>query len=52
MVELLKVTGRMENCIGWYHSHPSYGCWLSSGIIIILIKYSRYKYTIILWTIK
>ncbi|KAM3145453.1 hypothetical protein pb186bvf_002497 [Paramecium bursaria] len=30
MVELLKVTGRMENCIGWYHSHPSYGCWLSS----------------------
>ncbi|CAK68664.1 unnamed protein product (macronuclear) [Paramecium tetraurelia] len=30
MVELLNLTGRMENCIGWYHSHPSYGCWLSS----------------------
>lgn len=21
--------GRMENIIGWYHSHPGYGCWLS-----------------------
>jgi len=21
--------GRMENVLGWYHSHPSYGCWLS-----------------------
>ena len=20
---------RMENAIGWYHSHPGYGCWLS-----------------------
>lgn len=19
----------MHNIIGWYHSHPSYGCWLS-----------------------
>ncbi|KZT00679.1 Mov34/MPN/PAD-1, partial [Laetiporus sulphureus 93-53] len=21
--------GRLENAVGWYHSHPSYGCWLS-----------------------
>ena len=21
--------GHMENAIGWYHSHPGYGCWLS-----------------------
>jgi COP9 signalosome complex subunit 5 len=21
--------GRVENIIGWYHSHPGYGCWLS-----------------------
>ena len=21
--------GREENIIGWYHSHPDYGCWLS-----------------------
>jgi COP9 signalosome complex subunit 5 len=19
----------MENVVGWYHSHPGYGCWLS-----------------------
>mmetsp|Transcript_22903 Transcript_22903/g.19881 ORF Transcript_22903/g.19881 Transcript_22903/m.19881 type:complete len:219 (-) Transcript_22903:348-1004(-) len=24
-----ELVGRMENIIGWYHSHPSYGCWLS-----------------------
>ena len=21
--------GRLENMVGWYHSHPGYGCWLS-----------------------
>jgi COP9 signalosome complex subunit 5 len=21
--------GKMENAVGWYHSHPGYGCWLS-----------------------
>ncbi|POW11550.1 hypothetical protein PSHT_08439 [Puccinia striiformis] len=21
--------GRLENVVGWYHSHPGYGCWLS-----------------------
>ncbi|CAK7567129.1 MAG: COP9 signalosome catalytic subunit rri1 [Sporothrix epigloea] len=32
LVEYLKLCrdqGRMENVIGWYHSHPGYGCWLS-----------------------
>lgn len=29
MVELLKTTGRPENVVGWYHSHPGFGCWLS-----------------------
>uniref|UniRef100_A0A0D9WAH7 MPN domain-containing protein n=1 Tax=Leersia perrieri TaxID=77586 RepID=A0A0D9WAH7_9ORYZ len=24
-----KQAGRLENVIGWYHSHPGYGCWLS-----------------------
>lgn len=24
-----KEVGRLENVIGWYHSHPAYGCWLS-----------------------
>ena len=26
---LLQQVGRLENAIGWYHSHPGYGCWLS-----------------------
>lgn len=25
----LQKVGRLENMIGWYHSHPGYGCWLS-----------------------
>lgn len=29
MVEMLKQTGRNENVVGWYHSHPGFGCWLS-----------------------
>ncbi|KAI7863460.1 JAB1/Mov34/MPN/PAD-1 ubiquitin protease-domain-containing protein [Spinellus fusiger] len=28
-MEKAKQAGRMENAIGWYHSHPGYGCWLS-----------------------
>ncbi len=28
-IEAAKKVGRLENAIGWYHSHPGYGCWLS-----------------------
>eukprot|EP01133_Synstelium_polycarpum_P018139 gene18139-21683_t len=28
-LDLIKKTGKMENALGWYHSHPGYGCWLS-----------------------
>jgi len=28
-IESAKLVGRLENAIGWYHSHPGYGCWLS-----------------------
>eukprot|EP00041_Stephanoeca_diplocostata_P031567 m.985851 g.985851 ORF g.985851 m.985851 type:complete len:338 (+) comp23986_c2_seq1:428-1441(+) len=28
-IELIKKVGRLENVIGWYHSHPGYGVWLS-----------------------
>jgi COP9 signalosome complex subunit 5 len=24
-----RAQGRAENVVGWYHSHPGYGCWLS-----------------------
>ncbi|KAF7793638.1 hypothetical protein EIP86_004753 [Pleurotus ostreatoroseus] len=30
MMEMLKQTGRSETVVGWYHSHPGFGCWLSS----------------------
>ncbi|KAL8304658.1 hypothetical protein RB597_004243 [Gaeumannomyces tritici] len=32
LIEYLRLSrdqGRMENVVGWYHSHPGYGCWLS-----------------------
>jgi 26S proteasome regulatory subunit N11 len=30
MLEALKQTHRQEMVVGWYHSHPGFGCWLSS----------------------
>ncbi|KAI0382666.1 COP9 signalosome complex subunit 5 [Hypomontagnella monticulosa] len=33
MIEYLSLSrdqgARQENAVGWYHSHPGYGCWLS-----------------------
>merc|ERR1711998_658681 len=29
MLEMLKQTGRPEMAVGWNHSHPGFGCWLS-----------------------
>lgn len=29
MMDMLKQTGRPEYLVGWYHSHPGFGCWLS-----------------------
>ena len=26
---LAKDAGRLENVVGWYHSHPGYGCWMN-----------------------
>jgi len=28
-LSLIREAGRQENALGWYHSHPGYGCWLS-----------------------
>jgi len=28
-IQTLNQVGRLENALGWYHSHPGYGCWLS-----------------------
>jgi len=30
MLAMLNQTQRNEIVVGWYHSHPSYGPWLSS----------------------
>ncbi|GMM28535.1 proteasome regulatory particle lid subunit [Martiniozyma asiatica (nom. inval.)] len=30
MMDMLKQTGRDQMVVGWYHSHPGFGCWLSS----------------------
>lgn len=30
MMDMLRQTGRDEKVVGWYHSHPGFGCWLSS----------------------
>jgi len=29
MLDMLKQTQRNEIVVGWYHSHPGFGCWLS-----------------------
>eukprot|EP01069_Polyplicarium_translucidae_P003514 Polyplicarium_translucidae@DN2334_c0_g1_i2.p1 len=29
MLEMLKRTNRPEIVVGWYHSHPGFGCWFS-----------------------
>jgi len=29
MIDMLKQVGRSEMVVGWYHSHPGFGCWLS-----------------------
>jgi len=30
MLDMLKQTNRPQMVVGWYHSHPGFGCWLSS----------------------
>eukprot|EP00760_Papus_ankaliazontas_P004568 PhM_4_TR11961/c0_g1_i1/m.30965/K03030/PSMD14, RPN11, POH1; 26S proteasome regulatory subunit N11 len=30
MLGKLEQVGRPEKAVGWYHSHPGFGCWLSS----------------------
>ncbi|KAI0065232.1 Mov34-domain-containing protein [Artomyces pyxidatus] len=35
--------GRQEHAIGWYHSHPGYGCWLSG--IDVNTQMSNQKFT-------
>jgi COP9 signalosome complex subunit 5 len=29
LLELMEKVGRCQKLVGWYHSHPGFGCWLS-----------------------
>ena len=35
--------GQLENAVGWYHSHPGYGCWLSG--IDVSTQHAQQMYT-------
>jgi 26S proteasome regulatory subunit N11 len=43
MLDMLKQTQRSEVVVGWYHSHPSFGCWLSSVDINTQVRYFRFS---------
>ncbi|PAA90559.1 hypothetical protein BOX15_Mlig014433g2, partial [Macrostomum lignano] len=35
--------GRQDNVIGWYHSHPGYGCWLSGIDVTTQTTHQQYE---------
>lgn len=35
--------GKHENAIGWYHSHPGYGCWLSGTDVTTQMTYQQFE---------
>ncbi|KAI9140904.1 COP9 signalosome complex subunit 5B [Paraphysoderma sedebokerense] len=41
--ETIKKTHRPENAIGWYHSHPGYGCWLSGIDVTTQMTNQQYQ---------
>jgi COP9 signalosome complex subunit 5 len=41
--EMSKQVGRLENAVGWYHSHPGYGCWLSGIDVGTQSNYQTYQ---------
>ena len=40
---LAKEVNRPENVIGWYHSHPGYGCWLSGIDVDTQMQNQQYQ---------
>ncbi|CAL1708983.1 unnamed protein product [Somion occarium] len=41
-IEGSKLVNRLENAVGWYHSHPGYGCWLSG--IDVTTQFTNQKF--------
>ncbi|EFJ38541.1 hypothetical protein SELMODRAFT_73440 [Selaginella moellendorffii] len=42
-VQTNKQIGRLENVVGWYHSHPGYGCWLSGIDVTTQVLNQQYQ---------
>ncbi|KAI9505622.1 Mov34/MPN/PAD-1 family protein [Coemansia spiralis] len=42
-LEQSQASGRREPVIGWYHSHPGYGCWLSGIDVATQMLNQRYQ---------
>ena len=40
-LDKLEQTGRRENVVGWYHSHPGFGCWLSGVDVNTAMSFER-----------
>jgi len=38
-----KEVNRPENAVGWYHSHPGYGCWLSGIDVDTQMQNQQYQ---------
>lgn len=41
--ESAKQVSRPENVVGWYHSHPGYGCWLSGIDVGTQMENQKYQ---------
>lgn len=41
MMGMLRQTGRPEMVVGWYHSHPGFGCWLSGTDILTQLSFEE-----------
>jgi len=42
-LDLIKSVGKAENAVGWYHSHPGYGCWLSGIDVSTQMLYQQFQ---------
>jgi proteasome lid subunit RPN8/RPN11 len=47
MLDMLKQTGRAEMVVGWYHSHPGFGCWLSGVDMSTQVWLFFFTYTLL-----
>jgi 26S proteasome regulatory subunit N11 len=41
MLDRLELVGRPEKVVGWYHSHPGFGCWLSMEDVMTARGYEQ-----------